>query len=133
MFEGDSVDVLSQNCLASSYRQLASGALLEQYGPSSLLRPPGARTKSHTFVGSSWLYSAHRQAHTDSLLSDSLAAFSLAYHERQNALEKYKLGSRVLYGKAMNTLVRRLDRKQYVVDDSTLAAAMLLVQFEVKF
>lgn len=39
----------------------------------------------------------------------------------------------MLYGKVMNTLLRRLNRKQYVVDDSTLAAAMLLVQFEVKF
>lgn len=124
------IDTIPQSCLASSYHARAHGAILEQYGPSVIVGSLGSQINPRSSVGSSWLYSAYNQAYTDGLLSDSLAALSLAYHERQNDLGRYALGSRVLYGKAMKALSWRLATGKRALDDSTLAAAMLLVTFE---
>ena len=125
------VSSLPQSLIASANYAQVHGSFLEHSAPTIRVNSLGAQLDLRNSAGSTWLYSAHDQAQGDGLLSTSLAAVSLAYHESQNGLEKHALGSRVLYGKAMNMLSGRLGTMNRALDDSTLAAAMLLVSFEV--
>lgn len=124
----DQVGSTPQSLLASSYYAQMHGSYIGKYVPSRRFGSQG----SQDHVASSWIISAYDRTHTDSLLADSLAALSLAFHERQDELNEYSLGSQILYARAVEALSRRLRLQEQVTADSTLAAVLLLVQFEVR-
>lgn len=127
----DQIYATPQSMLAASYCLQAHGAYLEHYAPGMSGHSPSLSADLRTSAGGSWLYSVYSQARTDALLSDALTALSLVHCERQNTLQDSTLGSRAPYGKAVRTLTRRLATPESALGDSTLAAALLLVPFEV--
>lgn len=122
---------MPQSAMAKVNRSQLQGTFLYMCLPSSAKTTSILPSIVDGARQTSWLYQTYDLAITDDLLSDALHALTLAHFGRNEIGSVSVIDSRAAYGKAMRGLSKRLSQPERAFEDSTLAAAMTLVSYEV--
>lgn len=117
----DSLFDLPPSCLTSAVQLKIRENLAEGY-LSRNVRPTAS---------TAWLYTINEDSLNDPLLDDALRALSLSCLEHQDASGEMSHRSREMYCRTIKRLNTRLETTEEAMADTTLAAVMILLSFEV--